>query len=167
MTTLVKRTRADERGAALVLAIAFMVVIGAIAMATLSLITSGLNNRRTLDDVRDREYGADAAIEYAIAHVRTKDSPTGGPGIESCSAGLPASYSIGGANYHVDCQNALASTLDGFVQRNVIFIACKGTSTCTTSNEIIRAQVNFQAIGGGAAPVVVTRTWVQSWSVRS
>jgi Tfp pilus assembly protein PilX len=165
MTDLPKGSRRDERGAALVLAIAFMVVIGAIAIATLSLITSGLNNRRTLDEVRDREYGADAAIEYAIAHVRTKSTPTGGPGIESCATGLPASYAIDGAQYHVDCQNALASTLDGFMQRNVIFSACKGTSTCTSSNEIIRAQVNFQAIGGGASPVVVTRTWVQSWSV--
>jgi hypothetical protein len=134
-------------------------------MATLALITSGLNNRRTLDDVRDREYGADAAIEYAIAHVRTKTTPTGGPGVEDCAAGLPASYTIDGANYHVDCQNALASTLDGFMQRNVIFIACKGTSACAGKPEIIRAQVNFQAIGGGASPVVVTRTWVQSWSV--
>jgi Tfp pilus assembly protein PilX len=167
VTGLTARVRADERGASLVLAIAFLVVIGAIAMATLSLITSGLNNRRTLDDIRDREYGADAAIEYAIAHLRTKTSPTGGPGIEDCEAGLPASYSIDGASYHVDCQNALASTLDGFMQRNVIFFACEGTSDCTAENEIIRAQVNFQAIGGGAAPVVVTRTWVQSWSVMS
>jgi Tfp pilus assembly protein PilX len=164
---LPSRTRADERGASLVLAIVFMVVIGAIAMATLSLITSGLNNRRTLDDVRDREYGADAAIEYAIAHVRTKTAPTGGPGIENCESGLPASYPVGGRNYHVDCANALASTLDGFLQRNVIFMACEGVTDCNTNNEIIRAQVNFQAIGGGASPVVVTRTWVQSWSVQS
>jgi hypothetical protein len=164
MIRFAKHARTDERGAALVLAIVFMVVIGAIAVATLSLITSGLNNRRTLDDVRDREYGADAAIEYAIAHVRTV-STNGGPGIADCDAPLPASYTVNGAQYHVDCQNALASTLDGFMQRNVIFSACEGTSNCTTANQIIRAQVNFQAIGGGASPIVVTRTWVQSWSV--
>jgi Tfp pilus assembly protein PilX len=159
------RMSSDERGASLVLAIAFMVVIGALAVATLSMITSGLNNRRTLDDVRDREYGADAAIQYAIAHVRTKNAIGGGPAVEPCEAGLPASYTIDGDNYHVDCTNALAVTFDGFLQRNVIFVACRGTSDCDPADEIIRAQVNFQALGGGNAPVVVTRTWVQSWSV--
>jgi Tfp pilus assembly protein PilX len=158
----------DERGASLVLAIAFMLVIGALAVATLSMITSGLNNRESLDNVRDREYGADAAIQYAIANVRTKNAIGGGPAVESCSSGLPASYSINGDNYHVDCQNALAVTFSGFLQRNVIFVACRGTSACNAGNEIIRAQVNYQAVGGGEhAPARVLRTWIQSWSVKT
>ena len=61
--------RRDERGAALILAIAFMVIIGATAGATLAMVTSGLHNRRTLDTVHDREYAADAAVEYTIAAV--------------------------------------------------------------------------------------------------
>ena len=120
-----------ERGASLVLAIAFMVVIGAIAMATLAMITSGLNNRRTLDEVRDREYGADAAIEFAIANVRTLDSPNGGPALQNCADGAArAPYTVDGHSYHVDCQNAPAVTFGGLLQRNVIFTACEGTTTC-------------------------------------
>jgi hypothetical protein len=154
-----------ERGASLVLAIAFMVVIGGIAMATLAMITSGLHNRETLDKVRDREYGADAAIEFAIANVRTLNSPNGGPALQNCQTALPASYTVDGRSYHVDCQNVPAVTMGGLLQRNVIFTACEGTTTCAPTNEIIRAQVNYQAIGSAAAPIVVTQTWVQSWSV--
>ena len=167
MTAHRARAGGDERGASLVLAIAFMVIIGAIAMATLSMTTGGLNNRRSLDRVRDREYGADAAIEFAIANVRTLNSANGGPAVESCSSALPASYSVGGRNYHVDCENAPAVTFEGLLQRNVIFTACEGTATCTAANEIIRAQVNFETIGSGTAPIVVGRTWIQSWSVNS
>ena len=47
---------------------------------------------RALDKVRDREYGADAAIEFAIANVRTLDAPNGGPALENCQTALPASY---------------------------------------------------------------------------
>jgi hypothetical protein len=162
------RIKRDQSGAALVLAIAFMVVIGALAVATLSMITSGLNNRRSLDEIRNREYGADGAIQYAIANVRTQNAIGGGPAVEPCDSGLPSSYLIDGKNYHVGCEEALSVTFDGFLQRNVIFWACEGTIECTSDKEIIRAQVNFQAVGGGehAGPRVL-RTWVQSWSVKT
>jgi hypothetical protein len=171
------RLRRDERGASLALAIVFLVVVGAIAMATLSNITSGLNNRRTLDAIRNREYAADAAIEYAIADVRVAGGS--GPALSSCPPpGSPTTghthffyqYQVAGKAMRVDCINAATLTFSGFTQRNVIFVACedKGSDCDSASNNrtIIRAQVNYQALGSLNAPVI-TGTQVQSWSVNS
>ena len=68
----------------------------------------------------------------------------------------------------VDCVNVPTLTFSGFLQRNVIFTACedKGTDCDFASNNktLIRAQVNYQALGPQSSPVV-TGTLVQSWSV--
>src|SRR4051794_8202375 len=66
----VSRVRRDESGAALVLAIAFLVIVGGIVAAGLSSLTSGLNDRNILDSARQREYSAESAIDVAIANVR-------------------------------------------------------------------------------------------------
>jgi type II secretory pathway component PulK len=163
MTTPTRRQARDERGASLVLAIAFVVVIGALAAATLAAITSAFNNRSSLDASRDREYSADAGVEYAIAAVRAMSSP----GITSCQAPNPTSYSytVGGITIRVDCANNSTLTFNGFAQRNVVFTACKETGVaCTSSSSIIRAQVNYEAIGQLNSPTIIG-TVVQSWSV--
>jgi hypothetical protein len=157
--------RRDERGAALILAIAFMVIIGATAGATLAMVTSGLHNRRTLDTVRDREYAADAAIEYAIAAVRALPEP--GPALMPCG---PFVFSVppNNTSMHVDCTPVPTRTFTGFLQLNVIFTACVGSISVTCGGSgpppIVRAQVNFQATSSSSL-VIVKRTWVQSWSV--
>jgi hypothetical protein len=159
----VTRAKRDESGAALVLAIVFMVAIGAIAGATLSLITSGINNRASLDVLRDREYAADGAIESAITQVRVLPAP--GPALTGCDPGTHSNHTLSGINIRVNCTNVPTRTFSGYLQRNVIFTACLETSAdCTDANSIVRAQVNFQAVGLGAT-TTVTRTWVQSWSV--
>ncbi len=159
------RVRADESGAALVLAIAFLVVIGVICSATLASITSSLHNRQSLDAARDREYAADGGIEYAIAEVR----PIGGQGPALAAAQNDCTptthafdFSVGANAIHVNCTNVPTTTYTGFVQRNVIFTACAGTSDCTDATAIVRAQVNYQALNN-----VVTGTTIQSWSVLS
>lgn len=154
-----------ERGATLILAIGFLVVIGAIGAAVAASVTSGLKGRVVLDQVRDRQYAADGGVEFAIAQVRAIPLP-GGPGLSPCGpsnhynrTGLNA---INGIDIRIDCANSSTITPSGFLQRNVIFTACVDTSTqCTASATIVRAQVNFEALQSGA----VTRTWVQSWSV--
>ena len=164
-TRFFRLRRKDERGASLILAIAFMVVIGATAGATLAMVTSGLNNRRSLDTTRDREYAGDAAIEYAIAQVRALPVP--GPALMPCG---PYVYSVppNNVSMHVDCTPVPTRTFTGFLQRNVVFTACVGSisDTCGSSGHpnVIRAQINFQALATSTV-VVVTRTWVQSWSV--
>src|SRR5690242_16372804 len=79
------RIRRDERGASLVLALAFMLVIGAISGAVLASVASGLNSRSTLDVARNREYAADGLVDFAIAQARTP--------VASWSAGSPPSIS--------------------------------------------------------------------------
>ena len=56
---------ARDRGAALIIAIGFVVMIGAIAAGLTSMVTSGVGNRIALEDLRDRQYAADGAIEDA------------------------------------------------------------------------------------------------------
>lgn len=163
MTNARRMAKDDERGASLVLAIVFMVVVGGIVGGTLAMVSSGLKNRVKLDEARDREYAADAAIEYAIAQVRTTGAS--GPGLSSC--GTPLTYTPEAGNtMRVDCTNVPTLTFGGLLQRNVVFNACVASlgAPCNDANSVIRAQVNFETTGGGTS-VVTTRTWVQSWSV--
>jgi hypothetical protein len=161
------RSRAnDETGASLILAIAFIVVIGALIGATFTLLTSGLNQRRILDKARDREYAADAAINYAIAQTRSLAAP--GAALTGCTNPFP-DVSLNGFTIRVECTNVPTTTFSGFLQRNVIFVAClkDGSHSCGGSNNpvIIRAQVNFQGTGTPGQTVNITGTTVQSWSV--
>lgn len=156
--------RDDEQGAALILAIAFMVVVGMLTAVTLSLITGGLQNRVKLDENRDRQYAADAAIENAIAQVRELDAP--GPGLADCEPAVAGTYELNGHEIRVSCTNAVTVTFSGYLQRNVIFNACDASEMiCDDEDSIIRAQVNFATIAQGDDDVDVTRTTVQYWSV--
>jgi hypothetical protein len=165
MTTPRLRAVRDQRGASLILAITFMVVVGGVSLATLSYITNGATQRKALDQARNREYAADGAVEYAIAQVRENPAilAAGGPGVAPCSIN-PQPQKVNGFAIHVDCANAPTLAPGGFVQRNVIFTACEGTAPCKPANAIVRAQINYQA-SSVAGTLTVTRTWVQSWSV--
>ncbi|HEY7137713.1 MAG TPA: hypothetical protein VIB48_21850 [Acidimicrobiia bacterium] len=153
------RTR-DERGASLILAVAFMVIVGAISASLFSMITSSVNDRTILDGVRNREYAADAGVEFAIAQVRSLpapgDTPCGGPYLRSA---------VDGVAIRVECSNDFAVTRSGFQQFNVVFTACaqSGNTACgdATTPVIVRAEINYQR----AATQPATRTYVQSWSV--
>jgi hypothetical protein len=156
----------DEQGASLVMAIAFVVVIAALAGGTLSLITTGLNGRRILDKARDREYAADAGINYAIAQTRALGAP--GPALSGCTSAFP-NVTVNNISIRVECTNVPTTTFSGFLQRNVIFVACaaNGSSACggASTPVLIRAQINFEATGTPGDTVNVTDTTVQSWSV--
>lgn len=151
-----------DRGASLIIAIGFVVMIGTITAGLSALVTSSMNNRTTLTEVRNRQYAADAAVESAIAIVRGQaDQPT------SCG-GLHGSSSVvtNGIDIRVVWASACTpiKTSDGMTvtQRNVIFSSCVDQgATCPDTEVIVRAQVNFQR----AATGTVTRTFVQSWSV--
>jgi type II secretory pathway pseudopilin PulG len=170
-----------ERGATLILAIAFLVVIGGIGAAVVASVTSSINNRLTLDEARNREYAADAGIELAIAKVRALPLP--GPSKAPCgdstvpNPGVPPDHynnTLNGINIRVDCINqpTFTSTLPSLEQKNVVFIACEAdknaplTTRCGLAGTsiVIRAQVNFEGKSAGTV-LNITRTWVQSWSV--
>ena len=164
MRTRSARTQDRDAGASLILAIAFVVMIGAISAGLASLVTSSLNNRVSLELVRDRQYAADGAIEEAISQLRLAP----GPPLTACASadGFVIDGDLNGIDIRVDRQNVcgVVRGSDGTVvtQRNVIFSACLDPGVkCPDADIIIRAQVNFEQ----ATPGVVTKTFVQSWSV--
>jgi hypothetical protein len=138
-------------------------MVGAICGGLASLAASSLNNRTTLETLRNREYAADGAIETAISQVRllTCASPVGSF----------SDSTMNGVTIRVDWINACGAVqiTDGSVvsQRNVIFAACLDIGSACSDTAvpaapvIIRAQVNFQQALGAA----VTKVYVQSWSV--
>jgi hypothetical protein len=156
-----------ESGATLILAIAFLLVIGAIGSAVMTSVASGVSNRRTLDQVRDRQYAADGGVEFAIAKVRALPLP-GGPGLADCGGTVNIDHyntTLNSVPIRIDCANQSAITPSGFLQRNVVFAACRDTGArCANANIVVRAQVNYEAQSAGST-LNVTRTWVQSWSV--
>ncbi len=153
----------SDRGASLIMAIGFMVLIGAIAAGLSSLVTSSNYNRLSLDIVRDRQYAADGAVEEAVTAVRFLDRSSDG----SCEASAGSSTSdLNQLKIRVDWENVcgVVRTVAGelVAQRNVVFSACVDTGdACRDGDVIVRAQVNFEQADTGE----VTRTWVQSWSV--
>ena len=164
----VKAKPRDESGAALVLALAFIIMMALITGALVASVASALNSGVSLDRARAREYAADSAIQYAITQVRVLPDP--GPALSGCATGTHYSYTSTdnpAIDIRVNCSNLFQFTRSGFQQRNVVFNAClENGSDCTDTSSIIRAQVNFQTVGTGAS-MQVTRTWVQSWSVNA
>ena len=154
----------DERGASLVLAIVFMVVVGAVGGGLLASISSGLHDGVALAQASSRDYAADAAIEGAIARVRLL-------GASSTSCGGPDTRTTNGVSIHVDCTSVptVAGLSSGSLalQKDVRFNACltsavvSGTTCPSASTWIITAEVNFQAAASGPG----VTTYVLSWSV--
>jgi hypothetical protein len=161
------RAQKGERGAALILAIGFMIAVGAICAGLLGLITTSVGARPQLDKVRNRQYAADAAIESAIANVRSLPAPGETPCANALTTQNAGPFTLNGVAIRVSCQDALDYVLGTGVillQRNVIFSACDASAfPCTATNAIIRAQVNYESIPG--SPLLLTHTYIQSWSV--
>jgi hypothetical protein len=157
------RNSERDRGAALIVAIAFVVMIGAVGAGLAGLITSSSYNRVSLQMLRNREYAADGAVEAAIAEVRSLDRQTSA----GCSTtGGTSASTINAIDIRVDWQAActVVRGTDGIVvaQRNVMFSACEDDGlACANARTIVRAQVNFRDDPTGD----VAGTFVQSWSV--
>jgi hypothetical protein len=154
-----RNRRGNDDGAALVFAIGFVVMVGAIMAGLTGLVISSMNNRGTLETVRDRQYAADGAIEIAIAQARTA--------LPACTSTPSSAVStLNAIRIRVESQAAcvVVRGSDGIAltQRNMIFTACLDTeSACTERSVIIRAEVNFARPSSGG----VTTTAIQSWSV--
>jgi hypothetical protein len=152
-----------ERGAALILAIGVMLLVGIISASLLAYITTSVKGRSDLDAIRNRQYAADAAIENAIDQVRA----LGDPALSNC--GGPYSSTVNGFTIHVICDENPTTAFNAgnpptfYLQRNVVFTACATTDTpCPEDAIVIRAQVNYEVPPGSTTPI---RTYVQAWSV--
>lgn len=148
----------QDSGAALLLAIGFVMMVSVISAGLAALATSGLNNRNTLEQVRNSQYAADGAIEQAISQVRALTcSPTTGFLVDSSFSSGPIRV-----DWLNVCGSVPASDGTAYPQRNVVFSACPDLGAgCDPAKVIIRAQVNFEPASG-----TVTKTYIQSWSVK-
>ena len=137
------RVRRDEQGVALVLALSFMVLIGVVTTALLSSLMGAVGSAAVLDDVRNRQYAAEARSSGAIATVRAHRQR---PQVSARDLRLPrtrvAERRHDPRRLH---EHPHARPRTGFLQRNVVFTSCVGTATCTTANTIVRAQVNYES----------------------
>jgi hypothetical protein len=168
------RIQRDERGASLILAIAFMLVAGAIGAGVTTAVSSGVNDSSSLAVTRDREYAAEGAIDYAIVHVRAT-VPASSIGLTPCGPFRKSNVSDLGSmplrgsqtvDMRVDCAPAPELTADLSARNNVILSACVDTGTrCDPAKVLIRAQINFQVSGSTPETSKVDRTFVQTWSV--
>lgn len=158
MSRLRPRQTHQDTGAALLLAIGFVLMVSVITAGLAALATSGLNNHTTLEVLRNRQYAADGAIEQAIAQARVLTcSPTTGFLVDSSFSSGPIRV-----DWLNVCGTVPASDGSAYPQRNVVFSACPDLgAACDPAQIVIRAQVNFEPASG-----TVTRTIVQSWSVR-
>lgn len=167
------RAAHQDRGAALILVIALILMVGTISAGLAALVSSSLTDHGSLERSRNREYSADGAVEYAIAQVRA----IAGSPLEACArpgdwfastrnGTTTAMPVLNGIPIRVDWDNACGAVLgvDGsvVVQRNVVFAACADTGArCVPAAVVVRAQVNFEQLASGP----VTATYVQTWSV--
>lgn len=153
-------SKRDERGVALVLALSFMVLIGVVTSALLSSLITSVSDRAVLDNVRNRQYAADAAVEMDIARVRALGG--NGPALASCGGFHNYSGLNGQPTMRVECTDIPIG--GAFLQRNVVFTSCINTgATCAANALIVRAQVNYEA--ATITSPIITKTYVQSWTV--
>ena len=163
----------DERGAALLLAIGVMIMVGLITAGILSFVTTSVRGRASLDAIRSRQYAADAAVETDVARVRALNT---GAGTAVCSTTLSGvtrytNYAaVNGVRIRVECANRPTfvwnpTTLELYQLRNVSFIACLQSAAipCPVAQTIVSAQVSYEFNPPSA--VTATRAFVQSWSV--
>jgi type II secretory pathway pseudopilin PulG len=158
MNTRCRRRRGNDSGAALLLAVGAVLMVSAIIAGLTAAAASSLQNRNSLETLRNREWAADSAIELAITQVRPLDCSAASGSTPDATNGVAIRV-----DWATDCSTGVP-TSDGsnYLQRNVVFSACLNQSAqCQEVDVIIRAQVNFEPQTG-----TVIKTSVQSWSVK-
>lgn len=153
---------ARDHGAALIVAIGFVVMIGMIAAGLTAMVTSGVGNRAILESVRNRQYAADGAVEEAIASV-VDDLAVG-----SVGCGLERAHRTTANSIDIRVETLMTcgavSGPEGLpeVQLSGVFSACPETGRpCAPDDVIVRAFVGFEQDVDGS-PLSPS---VHSWSV--
>lgn len=164
----------SDSGTALILALVFVLCIGAVLVPLVSLAGTNMLNTTNLRQQRNLEFSADAATDGAIESVR-HDAPTTAcptfPAVPNSNA------AVDGVAVEVQCLEAPVSVLDPF-GRNVEFDACVATGgepfTTCQSRAIVRAEVSFDDLATGctdfSTPSCIAygnQMTVWSWVVRS
>lgn len=144
-------TRRSEEGTTLILVLVFLVAIGPILAALVSLSGSNLLSTSNLAVQRNLEFGADSYMDAAVQAVRyssptatacqTSSHPEVTPAFPSGIA--PSAYLPDSQSLSVWCY---MGTLQGFYGRNVEFDVCATSYTsfgACQSNPVLRAQVVY------------------------
>ena len=179
-----------EQGATLVLALVFVVAIGLLLLAIVSLTGTNLADTANLQNERALEYTADGAVDAAVQAARYCPVPNqqtpvltcAQPPVTPCSPTAGYAVSKGGgpinganADVVVYCQVAAPQ-----YERQVTFTACppsdSSLNACQaahngTTDEILVAQVLYTdlaagCLGGGCTTVIGQSVSVLSWNVK-
>jgi hypothetical protein len=153
---------ARDRGAALIIAIGFVVMIGAISAGLTAMVTSGIGNRVALEQIRDRQYAADGAVEDAVAELRFLLDV----GKFTCGDASAGAVRLNDVDIRIEVTVTCNAVLgdDGFpvVQMSGEFVACEDRrAACEPTDIVIRALVAYATDADGR----VIDTAVRSWSV--
>ncbi|HAM01853.1 MAG TPA: hypothetical protein DCQ30_06445 [Acidimicrobiaceae bacterium] len=135
-----------DAGAALVLALVFLVAIGLVLSALVSLAGANLLNTSNLQGERNVEYAGDAAVDGAIQSVR-HTAP--GPSCPTFPSGPGQSLTVNGVTVVVQCTMYQPPNSWG---RIVEFDACETVgapfATCQ-ADAIVKADVTFDDLPSG------------------
>ena len=155
-----RRSMHREQGSALVLALLFLTVCGITIGGLLTFANAGSNETTALRLTRDTDFDAHAAVQVAIASVRT--------GASSCTTGVytPVAASLNNptAPLRVDCYQVSSST-GAHATRNDVFLVCPSSVNppCDTDPSVPMIQVNLTYYD---TPVFGFSVGIQSWSSR-
>lgn len=134
-----------EAGAVLVMALIFLVAIGLVMAALVTLAGTNLLATTNLQNQRDQEAAADAAVDGAIQELRTPSASV------ACPTPLTHPVIVGTVTMDVQC---LSQTPPGWTGRVVEFDACAASLTWTAcrTSAVLRAEVTYDdqpSVGAG------------------
>jgi hypothetical protein len=160
--------RADEAGAALVLALVFMVSVGLLIGVLVNLVETNLLATSSLSEQRALEQAADGALEIAVQTVRYNPPTCTLPHVvEFTAAQLRTNFGYGGTS---DLQ-VLCTAAGPTGERQVTL--CAGPlsmASCSASpspDEYARAQVLYVDVTPSCAPNCTSgaSVTIESWTV--
>jgi hypothetical protein len=171
LATTMKPGGRDESGAVLILALVFLVIVGALVGSLTTWASNDLNNTAKFTSSRTLQYAASSAMETAIGNMRysplfasqlpsvltppttTSTSPSFCWGT---SASAPSALLIDNVNIGVWCSTAYTPT--SAATRVVTFSACPVTPTVTgtscAANPTLQAVVTFDDYPAGSNPPI-------------
>jgi hypothetical protein len=142
-----------DGGAVLILVLIFVIVMSISVLGLLTFGGTGITNATNLQGQRSLEYGADGATTSAIQAVRYSYDAFNNPQPTGClpdgaTLALPdttPSITINNVAFMVECIAGLPSTIPQYT-RVITFYACVLQSSCSASNAIIAATVDFEDV---------------------
>jgi hypothetical protein len=147
-----RRRLAEERGAALVMALIFLSAIGLVLGALITFTTTSSTATGALRTARGYDYDSNAAMNAAIARVRVGN--TCGTG----ASGYTPSWTLNVPSrpLRVDCLPISSSS----TQRNDVFSVCPSSvsAPCPDASSVLRANVIFYDAGATGSSVEIV-TW--------